>query len=253
MKIHHLRSATLIIEFDNYRVLVDPMLSPKAAFIPFTLFRRPPKKNPLVDLPSNAEGLLDTVTHALITHRHPDHLDSWGMRLLRKKQIPTFCAPEDAKFLQKKGIKTEILSKSRSNDFLGGTISLTETQHGRGWVTKLMGDGVGYFIDIPGHSSIYISGDTVLTPKVREVLENYQPDISVVAAGHARMDVGKAILMSKEELVEFIKLSPGKVLANHMDAINHCPIGREEMRSIVQQENLADKVLIPEDGEVVST
>ena len=67
MKIHHLRSATFIIESNNHFILIDPMLAQKGTLPPFSLFRYKAERNPTVDLPSNAEDLLNKVTHALIT------------------------------------------------------------------------------------------------------------------------------------------------------------------------------------------
>ena len=57
--------------------------------------------------------------------------------------------------------------------------------------------------------------------------------------------------MSMDELLEFIKLSPNKVIANHLEALNHCPITREELKRELLKSNLLEKVYIPEDGEVI--
>lgn len=68
MKIHHLRSATFIIESGPHFILVDPMLGGKGSLPAFSYFRFKVAKNPLVDLPLNAQELLNKVTHCLITH-----------------------------------------------------------------------------------------------------------------------------------------------------------------------------------------
>ena len=48
-----------------------------------------------------------------------------------------------------------------------------------------------------------------------------------------------------------IKHSPGMVYANHLEALNHCPNRREDLRALLRANNLLDKVAIPEDGEMV--
>ncbi|MFC3185594.1 hypothetical protein ACFOD0_01615 [Shewanella intestini] len=65
------------------------------------------------------------------------------------------------------------------------------------------------------------------------------------------MDVGQPLLMSADEVMEFIRLSPGQVIANHMDALNHCGTTRKIMNESISKSGLSDKVLIPADGETL--
>ena len=50
MKIQQLRNATIIVEFGQHRVLVDPMLARQGALPPLRLFGAR-QRNPLVELP----------------------------------------------------------------------------------------------------------------------------------------------------------------------------------------------------------
>lgn len=133
--------------------------------------------------------------------------------------------------------------------FLGGQITAIPAQHGHGWIHKVMANGCGFFIDLPNEPSIYISGDTVLTGDVKRALEQFKPDITVVATGQAQMDVGQPLLMSTNEVMSFIRQSPGKVIANHMGALNHCPIDRATLQKSLDKHGLTEKVWIPQDGE----
>ena len=65
-----------------------------------------------------------------------------------------------------------------------------------------MANGAGFFIQLPDEPSLYISGDTVYTQDVERVLTEFQPDIAVMAAGSASLDVGGPILMSLEEFLK---------------------------------------------------
>ena len=69
--------------------------------------------------------------------------------------------------------------------------------------------------------------------------------------GGARLDVGGPILMSLDELTALVEAAPGKVLINHIGALNHCPVTREDILTRLGQE-LAEKVVIPQDGESVT-
>ena len=76
MKIHHIRNATFIIEAGENIILVDPMLGDPKSIPPFSFIRFKAKKNPTVNLPSNCLEILRRVTHCVITHQHPDHIDT---------------------------------------------------------------------------------------------------------------------------------------------------------------------------------
>ncbi|OAN13173.1 MBL fold metallo-hydrolase [Photobacterium jeanii] len=261
MKIHHLRSATFVIESGEHFILIDPMLGEKGSLPPFSMVRFKLERNPTVDLPDNAERLLSKVTHALITHsqtfgfkplQHSDHLDPAGERFLIEKNIPVITPLKDKSYLEKYGITVSHgIDDWQTLDFLDGQITAIPAQHGHGWIHKMMANGSGFFLALPNEPSIYISGDTVLTENVKRALTELKPDITVVAAGQAQMDVGQPLLMPTDEVMEFIKLSPGQVIANHMEALNHCPVDRPTLRQSLQAQNLSEKVFIPSDGDVL--
>ncbi|MGR5092140.1 MBL fold metallo-hydrolase [Vibrio maritimus] len=261
MKIHHLRSATFVIESGEHFILIDPMLGEKGSMPPFSVFRFKAEKNPTVDLPGNAEGILSKVNQALVTHsqtfgfkplQHGDHLDPTGEKFLVERGIPVTTPAKDQAYLEKYGMTVANgLEAWTPTPYLGGEITAVPAQHGHGWIHKVMANGCGFFLQLPNEPSIYISGDTVLTDDVKRALTELKPDITVVAAGQAQMDVGQPLLMPTDEVMEFIQLSPGKVIANHMEALNHCPVDRETLSKSLQQLGLEQKVLIPADGETL--
>lgn len=254
MQIEFLRSATLIIRTGEHRILVDPMLADVGALPPFSILRHEKRRNPLVPLPPQSKASLKTVTAALITHckyGHADHLDRAGRRFLVANNLPTFCRADDARYLARRHIDARSLHLGAHNDFLGGRIKLVPARHGHGWIAALMGPGVGYFIEMPGEPSLYIAGDTVMTDDVRWTLKHLRPDVAIVAAGNASVDIGKPILMSLDEVMEFARLAPGRVVANHLEALNHCPISRAQLREASRQAGLESTIEIPADGEIL--
>lgn len=259
MKIHQLRNATMVVEVAGHTILIDPMLGGRGTIPPFALVRYRPKWNPLVDLPPGADALLERVDACLVTHsralnirllQHMDHLDPAGEKFLRGKGVPVGCADRDAAYLQRYGLTVEWAFPPQIEiPFFEGTVKAVDAVHGYGWIHRIMANGVGFLIRFPGEPSLYISGDTVLTEDVRRVLVEERPDVAVVAAGRARLDVGQPLLMNEQDLLEFVELAPGKVVANHMEALNHCPVTREQLRVLLHQRGWTEKVLIPEDGE----
>ena len=261
MKIHHLRNATFVIESGDLHLLVDPMLGERGTLPAFAFFRHKHRRNPTVDLPAGADAVLEKVTHCLITHcqtfgiralQHTDHLDPAGERFLCKRRTPVVCGRQDAAYLRKHGLNvTEAIDSGPPRSFLGGDIQVIPARHGHGWIRHLMANGVGFFIRLPDEPSVYVSGDTVYTPEVAQALADLQPAITVVAAGSASLDVGGPILMPPEEVLAFIRRAPGKVIANHLEALNHCPTRRSALRRVLARNGLDDRVFVPDDGETL--
>lgn len=253
MKIHQLRNATIVLEFQDAVVLVDPMLSRRGALPPLRLGGGR-LRNPLVDLPEGAEALLERVTHCLITHcqkGHFDHLDRAGVRWLRDRQVPVICTPHDAGHLARRGLNVAPLPARHDepSPFFGGKIRTQRCTHGHGLIGRLMEHGVGYLIELPGEPSVYLAGDTLFTPDIRAFLLRYQPDVCVVPAGGARFDLGGHIIMGIAEVIELSRLVRGRVVANHLEALSHCPASRAQLAVEARQAGIESRLAIPADGQ----
>jgi len=229
------------------------MLGKRKTIPPFTLFRYKPKRNPLVALPKNSRDILSKVTHCLITHLHPDHIDKAGEVFLRRKNIPVTCSIKDEKVLTTRGLNiVQSLNYWEPQEFLNGKITGIPAIHGYGFIAKLMGNVMGFHIELANEKSVYISSDTIFTEHVQKVLVEFKPEISVVACGTARLDIGQPLLMRMNDILKFVALAPNQVFANHLEALNHCPTTRKELRKALSENDLWDKVSIPEDGENVT-
>ncbi len=254
MKIHQIRNATIILESGSHRILVDPMLGAPATLPPYSVLRFPARKNPLCELPPGASGLLENISAGLITHTHfgmdSDHLDAEGAR--RLKGVPVYCNAVDAGGLRKRGLDPRPLVMGRPTGFFEGTITAVPASHGGCVMSKLMGPGAGYVIRLPGAPCLYLTGDTILTEEVRNVLAKERPDVCVLPCGSAQLDFGGPVLMPLEEIQEFVRLAPGRVVANHLEALNHCPTTRGSLRQTLRTAGFLDRVIIPADGEMVS-
>jgi L-ascorbate metabolism protein UlaG (beta-lactamase superfamily) len=258
MRITHLRNATIILHIGPYNILVDPMLARKDALPPLRFFVRRRLRNPTVELPANADAALAGVTHCLITHcqkGHFDHLDRAAKQWLRERQTPVICTPHDLEHLRKRGLNVMSLHDGHAEPQLflrGGTIRTVRCTHGLGLVGAVMEHGVGYFIEMPGEPSLYLAGDTILTDEVRQFVQRHQPEVCVVPAGGAHFDLGGDIIMGVQEVIEFTRIATGRVVANHMGAVSHCPVQREHLRRAAHEAGLGERLSIPEDGETIA-
>ena len=257
MQITHLRNATILLEFESegrpVGLLVDPMLAPRGTLPALRYLGTVRQRNPIVELPADAEATLQRVTHALITHcqrGHFDHLDRAGKRFLRERQIPVICMQRDAAHLSQRGLQVRPLAGTARQPWqLGGHITPIACVHGEGWVGRLMEHGYGYLIELPGEPSVYLAGDTILTPTVRDCLQRLQPDVAVLPAGGARFDLGGDILMDASEVAQAALLTRGDVVVNHLEALDHCPTSRASVHELAQQGGWSHRLWVPEDGE----
>jgi L-ascorbate metabolism protein UlaG (beta-lactamase superfamily) len=256
MKITQIRNATILIETvvkdKPQGILVDPMFARKGAIPSLKYATKSRRRNPLVELPANIDELKNRVTCCLITHcqkGHFDHLDRTATKWLRENNIPVYCSAQDSVFLKKKGLEVHILGTSIENLFLNGSIELIPCLHGMGLIGKLMAHGYGYHIQLPSEPSIYVTGDTILTNEVKNFITQTQPDIVVIPAGGATFDFGSEIIMGLTEAIEIGVFAKGQVIANHLEALDHCPVTRESIHSEIKVRDWKHRFFVPDDGE----
>jgi len=255
MKITQIRNATIIIHLADKVILVDPMLAPKGLIpsLKYAVSKR--RRNPLVDLPDRTEALLAKVTHCLITHcqkGHFDHLDKAGTKWLRENSIPVYCSTQDATYLKEKGLDVHPLSSTGVNDFLGGTVSLVPCLHGKGLIGKMMAHGFGFSIQLPNEPSLYITGDTIMTNEVRSFVLDQIPEVIVLPAGGARFDLGGDIIMGLDGAIQMGALTNSRIIANHLEALDHCPVTRKALQTEIDKKGWRDRFFIPCDGETLT-
>ena len=105
MKITQVRSATIIVEYNNTKFLIDPWLMPKDYMPGFDSAINSQIRQPRVELPFGIEKIVD-VDAVIITHIHPDHWDEFAENSLNK----------DIKvFVQSNFDKDYVISKSFAN------------------------------------------------------------------------------------------------------------------------------------------
>lgn len=255
MKITQIRNATILIEVAGQGILVDPMFAEQGAIPSLKYATRSRRRNPTVGMPVNADELKSKVTSCLITHcqkGHFDHLDRIASKWLRDNGLPVYCPTQDFEFLSKKGLNVSALDPHTINPFLNGTAELVACQHGEGLVGRMMAHGFGYYLMLPNEPSLYLAGDTILTKTVEDFIINTQPDITLIPAGGARMDLGGEIIMGKDEAIKVGELANGTVIANHLESLDHCPVSRQSIQKEVNLRGWQHRYLVPQDGESIT-
>ena len=247
VRIRLIRHATCLIRYGGQSLLLDPMLSDPGAMP--AIARTPnPRPNPLVPLPVPATQLLAGFDATLVTHTHFDHWDTAARDGLPKSRT-MFVQPSDtSKFIEAR--LTDVRTVDQTLSWNGITIARTGGQHGRGENVKRMGPVSGYVLSRRGSPTVYIAGDTVWCPEVADAIRIHQPHVIVVNAGAAQFLEGGPITMDVEDVVTVCQTAPqAKVVAVHMEAINHCVLTRDGLRTGLGRASVQSTVLTPQDGE----
>jgi L-ascorbate metabolism protein UlaG (beta-lactamase superfamily) len=257
MQIHFLRHATLIVSLKGIQLLVDPMLSPADAMDPIQNSANQ-RRNPLVDLPFSDIELSDVlaqVSGVLVTHTHRDHWDATAVERL-SKELPILCQPEDETKFRDAGFST-VLPIHTERTWHAIRLQRTSGQHGTGVIGQKMAPVSGFVLSAEGEPTLYTAGDTIWCSEVSSALETYTPDVVVVNAGAAAFLTGDPITMTAEDVAQVCRALPtARVLAVHMEAINHCGLTRAALRQHLAQVGLLEaplhRMLIPSDGTLLT-
>lgn len=254
VQLQQIRNATVKISYGDTTFLIDPMLSKKGTYPGFENTYRSELRNPLVDLPMSVNEIIDGVDAVIVSHTHLDHWDDAAQAAL-PKDIPLFVQNlADALMIRDQGFTdVRILSKA---EFNGVTLSQIGGQHGTDEmyavpeVAASLGEAMGVVFQAEGQETLYLVGDTIWRDEVDLALADHAPQIVLINAGYAVMDgFDGSIIMGKEDILRATRAAPdATIVATHMDAINHMALTRDELRAYVQEQGIADRVEIPEDG-----
>lgn len=255
MKIQQIRNATLIIEYAGSRFLIDPMLSPKGTFPAFPGTVNAHLTNPLVDLPIPEKDIVN-VDAVIVTHDHLDHWDEPAKQLI-PKETPLFVQNEhDAEKVKADGF-TNISVLSETSKFKTISLIKTQGQHGTDEVMaspvgELLGEVCGVVFKHDGEKTVYLAGDTLWNKHVKDSLTQHKPEVVILNAGDAQVEGMGSIIMDKHDVYEVHRAAPNStLLATHMEAVNHAVLSRDELRRFAEEKQMSDKLLVPEDGEIL--
>lgn len=257
MNITQIRNATQLITYGGKRFLVDPMLAPKGAYPGFAGTAREAIRNPTVELPVDVGTLLE-VDAVIVTHTHDDHWDQAAIALIAKDK-PVYVQNErDAALLRSQGF-TRLTIMTDETAF--GAVRISKTrggQHGtdRAYavpaLAERLGEACGVVFRHPDEKTLCLVGDTIWREEVAADLLQHQPDVVVLNAGYAHVVGFGPIIMGQEDVLNVHFLLPqAKIVATHMEAINHCLLNRSALREYVEANQISDVVSIPQDGESV--
>jgi len=245
MKLRLIRNATMKVEYGRRIILTDPMLAGKYAYETF-IGRSP---NPLEDIPVSIEEVLSGVELCIVSHLHIDHFDPKAQEVM-PKDLTIFCQPGDEQMIESTGF-TSVHPVESSSIWEGIEITRVPGQHGVGVWVQSMGKVSGFVFKAENEPTVYWTGDTIWYDGVENVISEHKPDVIITHSSGARIGNSEPIVMDGFQTISTCKFAPeAKVVAVHMESLDHYKITRADLRKLADRENISpDRLLIPQDGE----
>ncbi|MGT2895749.1 MBL fold metallo-hydrolase [Streptococcus entericus] len=257
MQFQHLRQSTARLTYAGKTFLIDPMLAEKGAYPAFDgAVTGNTQNNPLVDLPLSLVELTAGIDAVIITHLHIDHWDPVAAEVL-DKALPIFVQNEaDATVIAEAGF-TDVRVLTEDTSFESISLHKTDGVHVEDMsqlspdMQTLIGSVCGVVFQTEGEQTLYLAGDTLWNDDVKTAINRYQPEVIVLNAGGNALEGFGRVVMDKADVLAVARHSEAQLIAVHMEAVNHWALSRQELATFAEQHGFADRLHIPQDGEII--
>jgi L-ascorbate metabolism protein UlaG (beta-lactamase superfamily) len=238
MRLTRIGGPTVLVELHGWRILVDPTFDPPGRRYPFALGTSSVKtRGPAVD--AESLGRIDVI---LVSHdHHADNMDDAGRRLLPSAThvVTTRSGARRIGSAHVRGLRAGESTVLTSAGAPSLEVTATPCRHGPPLSRPLVGDVIGFALrrpDSPRHD-LWITGDTVLTRRLRRTARGMQVDVAVVNAGGVRFAATGPLeyTMTGEDAVTLVgELLPTAAVPAHYDGWSHFRDGEAGMRAAVR-------------------
>lgn len=239
--VRHLGGPTAQFSYGGLSFVTDPTLDGPGEY--------PAGSGTLVKTAS-PNGELDPVDVVLLSHPHPDHLDTAGRALLA--EVPLVLTTKNGA----QGLDGEItgLADFESVELKrpgGGTVTVTAAPavHGPGpreEVESVLGQVIGFVLTADDLPTVYVSGDNASLDEVKKIAERFAPiGTAILYAGAPRVGLfdNECIVLDSAQAAEAARLLDARrVVPVHYDGWAHFTEGRPELEAAFVAEGLADRL-----------
>jgi L-ascorbate metabolism protein UlaG (beta-lactamase superfamily) len=242
----HIGGPTVLIEAQSWRLLTDPTFDPPGQSYRFGWGSGSRK----LTGPAVAASDLGSIDAVLLSHdHHGDNLDAAGRALLPSAgTVITTASGAKRLGTGAQGLqpweRTQLEAPGRPSI----EITATPCRHGPPLSRPIVGDVIGFALRWDGqeHGAVWLSGDTVLYPGVREVADRLQIGTALLHLGGVRFPISGPVryTMTAKEAVELCRLiRPHTVIPIHYEGWKHFREGREAIeRELANAEDVRERV-----------
>jgi L-ascorbate metabolism protein UlaG (beta-lactamase superfamily) len=199
MKVNYLGHSCFIIEIGEYKVLIDPFISPN-------------------NLANHIDVDSIECDFILVSHGHSDHVADL-VNIAKRTGAKVISSFEIIEWLAKQGVDNgHPMNLGGSWNFDFGSVKMTFAAHSNSLPDGSYGGTAAGFIIKNTNKTIYYSGDTALTQEMKLIGDLYQLDYAFLPIGdNFTMGIDDAIIAAK-----FINCK--KVIGMHYDTFGYIKI-----------------------------
>lgn len=251
--VRYVGGPTALIEIGPWRLLTDPTFDPAGGRYFFgwgTASRK-------LQGPAIAFAALEPIDAVLLSHdHHGDNLDPAGRALLPRMGTVVTTVPGAGRLgADARGLaagQSTVLSAPGRPDL---RITATPCRHGPPGSRPIVGEVIGFELAWEGqrHGTLWISGDTVLYPALRDAVGRMQVSVAVLHLGGVTFPWLSGPLrytLNARDAVELCRLlQPRRIVPLHFEGWRHFRQGRAEATAALAASPFADQVRWPVAGE----
>lgn len=234
LRLTHIGGPTVLIETAGWRLLTDPTFDPPGRRYWFgwgTSSRK--TAGPTIE-PSDL-GRIDVV---LLSHdQHADNLDGAGREVLDSAElIVTTRAGTKRLGGPARGLDAWQSTRLEAEGRPALEVTATPCRHGAPGLAVLSGPTIGFAIDGGDSGTLWVSGDSVLYPGLREVPSRLDVDVALLHLGGVRFPVTGPFRysMTASEAVELCgELRPRVAIPVHYEGWSHFREGRDGVEAVL--------------------
>ncbi|MFI0374103.1 MBL fold metallo-hydrolase [Actinomadura sp. 1N219] len=220
----HVGGPTVLIEFGGWRLLTDPTFDPPGRTYRFGWSTSSRK----LTSPAIQAADLPPIDAVLLTHdHHADNLDHAGRALLPGAgAVITTASGARRLAAGAHGLRPGHTHHLHSPDKPTITITATPCRHGPPLSRPITGDVIGFALTWPEqrHGPLWITGDTVLYPAVRETAAALRPGTVLLHLGGVRFPQTGPLhytMTAAHALTLLDTITPTTVLPVHYEGWRH--------------------------------
>ncbi|GIE89096.1 MBL fold metallo-hydrolase [Actinoplanes regularis] len=227
VRVTHIGGPTTLIEVGGWRILTDPTFDPPGRRYSFGWGTSSRKQTG----PALQPGEVGPVDVVLLSHdHHADNLDDRGRKLLAGVPVVITTAAGSRR-VGGRGLRAWESTELTGADRPAIKVTATPCRHGPVLSEPIVGQVIGFALEWEGqeHGVLWITGDTVLYPAVREVPRRMTVDTVVLHLGAVRFPItgGLHYSLTADDAVELCELvRPRTIIPVHYEGWSHFSQGR---------------------------